>query len=149
MRQTQVNGLLRVGSSVAFGRRVVVPLVLEFMARHPQVKVDLSFDDRYTDLVAQGIDVAIRLGKLADSGLGARSLGQNPWALVASPTYLRRHGTPRKPTERNAITHERIAADLEAFYKSGGQIEVLGVTRSLTKIDGGDASPPAPAKARR
>lgn len=57
----------------------------------------------------------------------------------------------RKPTERNAITHERIAADLEAFRKAGGQIEVLGVTRSLTKIDGGgDASPPpAPAKPRR
>ena len=57
--------------------------------------------------------------------------------------------SPRKPTERNAITHERIAADLEAFYKSGGEIEVLGVTRSLTKIDGGEAAPPAPAKPRR
>ena len=57
--------------------------------------------------------------------------------------------SPRKPAERNAITHERIAADLEAFYKSGGEIEVLGVTRSLKKIDGDDTSPPAPAKPRR
>ena len=57
--------------------------------------------------------------------------------------------SPRKPTERNSITHERIAADLEAFYRSGGEIEVLGVTRSLKKIDGGEATPPAPAKARR
>ena len=57
--------------------------------------------------------------------------------------------SPRKPTERNSITHERIAADLEAFYKSGGEIEVLGVTRSLKKIDGGEAAPPAPAKPRR
>ena len=57
--------------------------------------------------------------------------------------------SPRKPAERNAITHERIAADLEAFYKSGGEIEVLGVTRSLKKIDGGDTTPPAPAKPRR
>ena len=57
--------------------------------------------------------------------------------------------SPRKPAERNSITHERIAADLEAFYKSGGEIEVLGVTRSLTKIDGGEAAPPAPAKPRR
>lgn len=57
--------------------------------------------------------------------------------------------SPRKPTERNSITHERIAADLEAFYKSGGEIEVLGVTRSLKKIDGDDTSPPAPAKPRR
>ena len=57
--------------------------------------------------------------------------------------------SPRQSAERNAITHERIAADLEAFYKSGGEIEVLGVTRSLKKIDGDDTSPPAPAKPRR
>ncbi|RYF53238.1 MAG: LysR family transcriptional regulator, partial [Comamonadaceae bacterium] len=57
VRQTQAQGQLRVGSSVAFGRRVVVPLALEFMAQNPQVQLDLSFEDRYTDLVAHGIDV--------------------------------------------------------------------------------------------
>lgn len=98
-RRAQAQGLLRIGSSVAFGRRVVVPLVLEFMAAHPQVRVDLTFEDRYADLVAQGIDVALRLGKLADSSLGARYLGVNPWLLVASPEYLRRHGTPASPGE--------------------------------------------------
>jgi DNA-binding transcriptional LysR family regulator len=94
-RQSQAQGLLRVGTSVAFGRRVVVPLALEFMALHPQVRLDLSFEDRYTDLVAQGIDVAVRMGKLADSTLGARFLGMNPWLMVAAPRYLRKHGTPR------------------------------------------------------
>ena len=58
VRQTQVQGQLRIGSSVAFGRRVLIPLALEFMAHNPQVQVDLSFEDRYTDLVANGIDVA-------------------------------------------------------------------------------------------
>ncbi len=95
LRQNQTQGLLRVGTSVAFGRRVVVPLALDFMAQHPQVQLDLSFEDRYTDLVAQGIDVAIRMGKLADSSLGARFLGANPWLVVAAPKYLRKHGTPR------------------------------------------------------
>src|SRR5262249_42335793 len=99
MRQSQAQGLLRVGSSVAFGRRVVVPLALEFMRQHPQLQVDLSFEDRYTDLVAQGIDVALRLGKLADSSLGARFLGSNPWLLAASPRYLKRCGTPRRPAD--------------------------------------------------
>jgi len=94
LRQSQAQGLLRIGSSVAFGRRVMVPLALEFMAQHPHVQVDLSFEDRYTDLVAQGIDVAIRLGKLADSSLGARFLGTNPWLLVASSDYLGKAGTP-------------------------------------------------------
>ena len=97
LKQTQAQGLLRVGSSVAFGRRVVVPLALEFMRQHPQLQVDLSFEDRYTDLVAQGIDVAIRMGKLADSALGARYLGTNPWLMVASPRYLRKAGVPRRP----------------------------------------------------
>jgi DNA-binding transcriptional LysR family regulator len=101
-RQTQAQGLLRVGSSVAFGRRVLVPLTLEFMRLHPQLQVDLSFEDRYTDLVGQGIDVAVRMGKLADSSLGARFLGANPWLMVASAGYLRKHGTPRRPAELSA-----------------------------------------------
>ena len=88
LRQNQAQGLLRVGTSVAFGRRVVVPLALEYMRRYPQVQIDLSFEDRYVDLIAQGIDVAVRMGKLADSSLGARYLGANPWAMVASPAYL-------------------------------------------------------------
>src|SRR6478752_7962776 len=92
LRQSQAQGLIRIGSSVAFGRRVLVPLALEFMQQHPQLQVDLSFEDRYTDLVAQGIDVAIRMGKLADSSLGARYLGTNPWLVVASPKYLKKQG---------------------------------------------------------
>jgi len=101
-RQTQAQGLLRIGSSVAFGRRVLVPLALEFMRLHPQLQVDLSFEDRYTDLIGQGIDVAVRMGKLADSSLGARFLGVNPWLMVASADYLRKHGAPRRPAELSA-----------------------------------------------
>lgn len=106
LRQSQAHGLLRVGSSVAFGRRVLVPLALEFMAQHPQLQVDLSFEDRYTDLVAQGIDVAVRMGKLADSSLGARFLGTNPWLMVASARYLKKNGSPRKPADLSA--HETL-----------------------------------------
>ena len=106
MRQTQAQGLLRVGSSVAFGRRVIVPLALDFMREHPQLQVDLSFEDRYTDLVAQGIDVAIRMGKLADSALGARFLGTNPWLMAASPRYLRKAGTPKRPQDLSG--HETL-----------------------------------------
>ena len=102
LRQNQAQGLLRVGTSVAFGRRVVVPLALEYMSRHPHVQLDLSFEDRYVDLIAQGIDVAIRMGKLADSSLGARYLGANPWAMVASPGYLKKHGTPKRAQDLSA-----------------------------------------------
>lgn len=114
LRQTQAQGLLRVGTSVAFGRRVITPLALDFLARHPQLQLDLSFEDRYTDLVANGIDVAIRMGKLADSTLGARFLGVNPWVIVAAPRYLRKNGVPRHATDLSrhpALIYSSVLGD--------------------------------------
>ncbi len=137
LRQGQAEGLLRIGSSVGFGRRIVVPLVLEFMRQHPQLRVDLSFDDRYTDLVAQGIDVAVRMGKLADSSLGARFVGVNPWLLVASPAYLRRTGTPQEPadlTRHAALIYSSVQGnDVWRLHAPGGvaaTVPVAGVLRS-------------------
>ena len=135
--QEQAQGLLRIGSSVAFGRRVVVPIALEFMRRHPSVRIDLSFEDRYTDLVAQGIDLALRLGKLADSALGARFLGVNPWLMVASPQYLRTQGTPREPEDLRrhaALIYSSVQGnDVWLLRPAGGDtvaIPVSGVLRS-------------------
>jgi DNA-binding transcriptional LysR family regulator len=93
--QSRVGGHLRISTSVAFGRRVMTPLVLRFMQEHPDMSVDLSFDDRYVNLVEQGVDVALRMGRLSDSSLGARYLGLNPWLLVGSPGYLQKHGAPQ------------------------------------------------------
>lgn len=92
--QSKVGGMLRVSTSVAFGRRVVVPIVLRYMREHPEVTIDLSFDDRYVNLVEQGVDLAIRMGPMADSSLGARYLGTNPWLMVAAPSYLAKRGMP-------------------------------------------------------
>ncbi|MES2956162.1 MAG: LysR family transcriptional regulator [Pseudomonadota bacterium] len=114
LRQSQAQGMLRIGTSVAFGRRVIVPLALDFMKRHPQVQLDLSFEDRYTDLVSQGLDVAVRMGKLADSSLGARFLGVNPWVMVAAPRYLKKHGTPKKPRDLSghaALIYSSVLGD--------------------------------------
>jgi DNA-binding transcriptional LysR family regulator len=102
LMQSRVQGTLRISTSVAFGRRVMTPLVLRFMQQHPGLQVDLSFDDRYVNLVEQGMDLAIRMGRLADSSLGARFLGLNPWVLVASRAYLATRGTPRRPSELGA-----------------------------------------------
>jgi DNA-binding transcriptional LysR family regulator len=97
--QGGLGGTLRISTSVAFGRRVLTPLVLRYMREHPQLQIDLSFDDRYVNLVEQGIDLAIRMGRLADSTLGARYLGTNPWVMVAAPAYLRQRGAPRSAAE--------------------------------------------------
>ena len=92
LMQSQVQGGLRISTSVAFGRRVLVPLVMRFMKLNPRLQIELSFDDRYVDLVEQGIDLAIRMGRLADSTLGARYLAINPWVVVAAPEYLAKRG---------------------------------------------------------
>ena len=88
------GGQLRISTSVGFGRRMLVPIALRYMQAHPNLKVDISFDDRYVDLVEQGADLAIRMGQMADSTLGARYLGSNPWVMVAAPGYLQRCGSP-------------------------------------------------------
>jgi DNA-binding transcriptional LysR family regulator len=97
--QSQVSGVLRVGTSVAFGRRVLTPLLLEFMASHPDLRVDLTVEDRYVNLVEQGIELAVRMGPLADSTLGAKYLGTNPWVTAATPRYLERAGIPATPAD--------------------------------------------------
>ncbi len=112
--QSEAQGTLRIGTSVAFGRRAIVPLTLEFMALHPQIRVDLSFEDRYVDLIAQGIDVALRMGKLADSSLGARYLGNNPWTVVATPAYLKSSGILKRPgdlSRHNALVYSSVQGD--------------------------------------
>ena len=99
LMQSGVGGTLRVSTSVAFGRRVLVPLSIAYMREHPSLTVDLSFEDRYVNLVEQGVDLAIRMGRLADSSLGSRYLGRNPWVMVAAPAYLKARGTPKTPKE--------------------------------------------------
>jgi DNA-binding transcriptional LysR family regulator len=114
LMQSQLQGSLRISTSVAFGRRVLVPLVVQFMKLNPQLHIDLSFEDRYVDLVEQGVDLSIRMGRLADSTLGARYLGINPWVLVASPDYLARHGTPQSPADlgqHNALIYSTVQGD--------------------------------------
>ena len=112
--QSRVGGTLRISTSVAFGRRVITPLVLRFMREHPDMLIDLSFDDRYVNLVEQGIDIALRMGRLADSTLGARYLGLNPWLVAAAPDYLARAGTPQTPldlTQHACLVYSSVQGD--------------------------------------
>ncbi len=135
--QSGLRGQLRVSTSVAFGRRVLVPLSLGFMASHPDVTLDLSFDDRYVNLVEQGIDVAIRMGRLADSSLGARYLGLNPWVCVGAPAYLEKAGVPATPADvsRHAcLVYSSVQGDdLWQFNDAQGEpvaVPVRGPLRS-------------------
>jgi DNA-binding transcriptional LysR family regulator len=129
LMQSRVQGVLRISSSVAFGRRVLTPLVLRFMRQHPGLQVDLSFDDRYVNLVEQGIDVAVRMGRLADSQLGARYLGVNPWVLVAAADYLQRRGTPAQPAAlaaHDALIYSTVQGD-ERWHFAGADGQSVAV----------------------
>ncbi|MCU0868871.1 MAG: LysR family transcriptional regulator [Burkholderiales bacterium] len=119
-RQRQLAGRVRIATSIAFGRRVVTPLILSFMRAHPAIEIDLRCDDSYVDLVALGVDVSVRLGRLQDSSLGARLLGHNPWALVASPTWVQRHGAPDQPADlaRHAVLlYSTVQADDQLHFR--------------------------------
>jgi len=129
LMQSRVQGMLRISTSVAFGRRVLTPLVLRFMQQHPGLQIDLSFEDRYVDLVEQGIDLAIRMGRLADSSLGARYLGNNPWLLVGAKDYLAGHGTPKTPAElagHAALIYSSVQGD-DRWHFTGADGSTLAV----------------------
>ncbi len=126
--QSQVQGALRVSTSVGFGRRVLAPLLMRFMQANPELHVDLAVDDRYVDLVEQGIDVALRMGRLADSTLGARYLGLNPWVAVAAPQYLRARGVPRHPRDlaaHEALVYSSVQGDARWHFSGAGHEAVV------------------------
>jgi len=93
------TGTLRISTSAAFGRTLILPNLYEFFSLYPEINVDLIFDDNYTDLVKAGIDLAVRIGPLEDSSLIAKKIGSSPRVIVASPKYLLKHGRPEKPAD--------------------------------------------------
>lgn len=98
-RRVEASGRLVITAPVMFGRMHVAPLVNEFLADFPAVRVELLLLDRMVDLLEEGIDLAIRIGKLPDSTQIAVPLGMTHRIICASPAYLARHGTPMRPEE--------------------------------------------------
>ncbi len=93
--QATPKGSLRVSAPINFGIRQVAPAVASFLCAYPEVDVNMVLDDRFVELVAEGFDLAIRIGTLADSSLRARKLAEARSLIVAAPGYLATAGTPR------------------------------------------------------
>lgn len=93
------RGRLRIAAPLVFGRRHVAPIVTDFLDAQPAVTAELMLSDRPVDLVEEGVDVALRIGALAEGALVARRVGQLRRVLVACPDYLARRGTPTRPEE--------------------------------------------------
>jgi DNA-binding transcriptional LysR family regulator len=101
-----LSGKLRVSTAVCFGRLHVIPNLSAFLAEHPDLDIELVLDDRYVDLVNEGIDVSLRMGAMPDSSMTARRIAEGRRIVVATPAYFQRHGTPTSPGE--LISHQAV-----------------------------------------
>lgn len=119
-------GLLRVSCSHSFGRRVVAPVVPGFLTAYPDIRFDLISDDAITDLVAEGVDIAFRLGELRDSRLMAKKVGVAHQVLWASPGYLARRGVPQHPddlAQHDAVVFRHVRQSVWELRKDTETIE--------------------------
>ena len=120
-RQAKPTGTLRLAVPVVLGRRHIVPRLSRFLARYPEVAIDLSMSDGFVDLVEQGIDLAIRVGEITDESLVARKIGTVRRLTVASPAYLKARGTPRTPEDlqrHDCIVYTRLATGNRWYFES-------------------------------
>lgn len=95
----ELRGVLRIGTASSFVLREIIPRLPKFLSAHPALRVELLSNDRYQDLVTEGIDVAFRRGSLPDSSATARKLMDDPRILAAAPSYLEERGTPLMPSD--------------------------------------------------
>ena len=110
-----LTGRLRICGAVTFARIHLMPRLPEFLARHPELEMEVVLDDRNIDLVQEGIDVALRMGRLSDSSLTARRIASGRHVVVGTPAYFERTGKPTAPGDLAA--HQAVIYDQEA----GGQ----------------------------
>ncbi|MGE5217169.1 MAG: LysR substrate-binding domain-containing protein [Chloroflexota bacterium] len=116
--QQEPRGCLRLTAPVELGHSLLAALVRNFLGRHPKIEVDLIITNRVVDLIGEGIDVAIRAGKLADSRLIAKRFALGDFGLWASPAYIRKHGAPSHPKE---LAEHNI---LRFFLFKGNRLEL-------------------------
>jgi DNA-binding transcriptional LysR family regulator len=123
-----LSGKLRVSASICFGRLHVIPSLSAFLAEHPDLELELVLDDRYVDLVNEGVDVALRTGSMPNSNMTGRRIAEGRRMVVATPAYLRRHGIPASPEE--LTSHQAIiltrggGRDFFAFRKADSEVSV-------------------------
>ena len=133
------HGLLRVTTSLAFTTHQLAPVVSEFLARHPRIELELLPTDRVIDMIEEGVDIAIRIGRLADTSFMARKIGEDKRLICASPAYLARYGTPRTPQDlvrhRCIVSRERAYLNRWAF-KAGSHVQEIEVTGPLAVSEG-------------
>jgi DNA-binding transcriptional LysR family regulator len=123
-----LTGKLRVSAAVTFARIHLMPHIPEFLARHPDLEMEVVLDDRNVDLVQEGIDVGLRMGRLADSTLSARRIASARHAVLGTPAYFARVGEPAAPGDLSAheavIYAQRGGGAVWIFRRDSAELEV-------------------------
>ena len=136
------RGTLRITAALSFGLRYLAPAIGEFLCRHPDVAVDLSFNDRVVDLVEEGFDLAIRIGDPGPASLTARRIASSGLQVCAAPAYWQQHGRPRTPaglrTHATLLYSHGSAANEWQFSDARGEPHVVKLGTRL-RANNGDA----------
>ena len=133
------RGTLRINASVAFGARHMGTLISAYLRRYPEVRVDLTLNDRIVDLVEEGFDVAVRIARRIDPGLVARRIGPARMIACASPAYLRQSGAPKTPADlvrHNCLTYAYAGAQNEWRFTRGKREQTVKVGGTLHANNG-------------
>ncbi len=134
-----LSGVLRVAAPVSFGQQYLAPAVADFVAAHPRITVELDVNDRFVDVVGEGIDVAVRIGRLRDSSLVARRLAPIRRVASCSPAYAERRGLPRRPEDlaaHDCLGYTNLAASEEWRFRIGERWRPVPVRGPLRANNG-------------
>jgi DNA-binding transcriptional LysR family regulator len=140
-QHSELQGSLKMAMPLSFGLMHLGPAINDFLKAHPQIEFDLDFNDRNIDIMQEGFDLAIRIGKLQDSSLIARRLAPIKIVLCASPTYLERMGSPDSPED--LAKHQCLAysllpdADSWQFQDAKNEISEVKI-RAILKSNNGE-----------
>lgn len=138
-RQAAPSGRLRVTAPLGFANALLAPLIVSFLDRHPNLSIDMALSEHKADLVAEGFDLALRLGDLAPSSLMARRLGSVQLILVASPAYLGRAGTPADPrdlADHEVLIYAQTASPTRwSFSRPSGETVSIDIRGRITASD--------------
>ena len=134
-----LRGSLRVAAPVTFGVGRIAPILPAFMKRHPDLRVHLQLDDSFTDLVAEGVDLAIRIGALKDSTLVATRLAPVPRIFCASPDYLAEYGEPTRPeqlSQHNCLNYSLISTRENWSFAMDDETQYVQINGTLSTNNG-------------
>lgn len=133
----ELRGRLRIAAPLSLGPTHLAPVFAELARRHPLLHVHASYSDRFVDIIGEGFDCAIRVGYLNDSNLIARRVGPVHGELVASPDYIREHGTPETPDE--LLAHQALMQGTETWQFLDGDKTISVHPQGRFKADNGTA----------